>query len=98
MKNLIAIASGVGLTVPVATAFIVDGNAAAVIGAALSTIGLTLVVVGWIDRRIEHKIKNHESTERVQHYVILRELSNLRELLGHPALNIPEILKNERSG
>jgi hypothetical protein len=58
MKNLIAIASGVGLTVPVATAFIVDGNAAAVIGAALSTIGLTLVVVGWIDQA--HRSQDQE--------------------------------------
>jgi hypothetical protein len=96
MKKLIAALAGLGMATPSAAAFVVDGNLAAAITAAISTAGLTMLVVSWIDKRIDHKIKTYASTVRIQHYVVLRELSNIRVLFGHPPLNIPEILEDEK--
>lgn len=97
MRTHIALLSGIAVAMPTTAAFVVDGNLAAVIGAALSTVGLTIVVLGWLDKRIDHKIRNAMATMNVQHYVTLREVSNLRVLMGHPELNILEILKAEGS-
>lgn len=99
MKRLIALLAGAGfLNGTMASTFVVDGNIAGIVGATISTVALTLIVVAWIDRRIDHKIRNYAAASHMQHYVTLREISNLRELLGHPPLNIPEILKLERAG
>jgi len=40
-----------------ATGFIVEDNTAVAVGALMATIGLTLVVVAWIDKRIAVQIK-----------------------------------------
>jgi hypothetical protein len=96
MKRLIAVVTAVAFGNSLAASFVVDGNLAAIATATIATITLTLAVVNWIDKRIDHKIKNYSATVRVQHFVVLRELSSLRELMGHPPLNIPEILKDEK--
>lgn len=74
-------------------AFAIEGNAAAVLAGIVTVAGLTLTVAGWIDKRIDHKINNRAALVRLQYHIVLREISLLRELAGHPPLNIPEILK-----
>lgn len=77
----------------IGAAFTLDGNVAAVFAGIVTVVGLTITVAGWIDKRIEHKINNHATLARLQYHIVLREISNLRELGGHPPLNVPEILK-----
>lgn len=78
-----------------AAGFIMDGNVLAIIGAVVATVGLTLGVVGWVERKIEQRIKEHERVEKGQHASLLYEVSNLRVLAGHPALDVNAILIQE---
>lgn len=89
MKRLSTIATFATL----GAAFVFDGNTAAVLAGIVTVVGLTLTVASWIDKRIEHKINNHAALSRLQYHIVLREISNLRELGGHPPLNIPELVK-----
>lgn len=91
-----------GLLAPVAiagvvnaSAFVVDGNTAGALSALVATVIVTLAIVKWIDGRIDHKIRNYANTVRWQHRTTLQEISNLRELMGHPPLNVPELIAVE---
>lgn len=92
MKRLLAGASLAGLANG-GVAFSINSDLATAIGVLIATVTVTLAVVSWIDKRIDHKIRNHATVERLQYATILRELSSIRELGGHPPLNIAEILK-----
>lgn len=82
-----------GLTNTLAAVVLTDGLFASIVGAVIGTVGLTLAVVAWLDRRIEHKMKGRQVIERLRFQILLREISNLRELAGHPPLDVPEMLK-----
>lgn len=96
MRNLLPDIAALGATNIVATALVIDGNPIALMSAVASTVGLTLAVVKWIDGRIDHKIRNYSNTVKWQFRIILREISNVRELNGHPPLNIPAIESEEK--
>lgn len=81
-----------------AAAFAVDGNTIAAITTLLATVITTLSVVKWVDKRIEHKVRNYANTVRWQHRTILLEISALRELMGHSPLNVDLILYEEKNG
>jgi nitrogen fixation/metabolism regulation signal transduction histidine kinase len=93
VKRLVAASAVMGLSNALAAPMIVEGNIVAIIGAVVATVTLTLTVVAWIDRRIDHKIRNHANVEQYQFRTLLREISNLRELSGHPPLAMAELLK-----
>lgn len=80
-----------------AAAFVIDGNLAGIIAAIVSTIGLTLAVISWIDRRIEHKMRNAVSALEVRQYFrdqeIIRQISKLGELQGHPPIDMDRLLE-----
>jgi hypothetical protein len=65
-------------------AFSVDKNLYAALGALVATVGVTMTVIGWIDRRIDHKLRSKATADRLRTIIILRELSSLRELIGAP--------------
>lgn len=78
-----------------ASGFAVDGNLVAASGVLVSTIVLTLSVVKWVKDQIKDGIKTYSVTVKWQHKTILREISNLRELMGHSPLDVDDILRNE---
>lgn len=91
---------GFGLVAGVvnAASFTVDGNLAAAASVLVATVLITLATVRWIDNRIEHKLRNRSVVERWEHAAILREVSALRELLGHTPLDIDEVLSPKKIG
>lgn len=92
VKRLLAGASLAGLANG-GVAFSINNDIATAIGVLVATVTVTLAVISWIDKRIDHKIRNHAAITRLQYATILRELSSLRELGGHPPLNVSDILK-----
>lgn len=92
VRKLLATATFAGLANG-GVAFSINSDLATAIGVLIATVTVTITVVSWIDKRIDHKIRNHATVERLQYATLLRELSNLRELGGHTPLNIVEILK-----
>jgi hypothetical protein len=76
-------------------AFSVDKNLYAALGALVATVGVTMTVIGWIDRRIDHKLRSKATADRLRTIIILRELSSLRELIGAPPLQAEALLQAE---
>jgi hypothetical protein len=95
MKKLIAAMIAAGASNSVAAVFVMDGpdKLFAIVGAIVATVTLTLAVVAWIDKRIEHKIRNYAGVANFQLRLVLQELSNLRELEGHPPLDVTTLMK-----
>ena len=66
-----------------ATGFIVEDNTAVAVGALMATIGLTLVVVAWIDKRIAVQIKplkaDLEELKEMMLSAAIREEAKTRE-------------------
>jgi uncharacterized membrane protein len=93
--KLIATTIALGVANGLAAAFVVDGNIIAVIGAIVATVGLTLAVAQWIDKRIDVKIVNHEARERIQHISVLHQISELRVALGRTPVDVPKVMKEE---
>lgn len=92
VKRLLAGAALAGLANG-GVAFSINNDVATAIGVLVATVTVTLAVISWIDKRIDHKIRNHAGIARLQYATILREISALRELSGHPPLNLADILK-----
>lgn len=80
-----------------AASFTVDGNLAAAVSVLVATVLITLATVRWIDGRIEHKLANFALKERWEHHAIVREISALRQLLGHTPLDSEEVLTPKKS-
>lgn len=93
--NKILVSSAFAGMLNATAALSLDGSAIAVIAAVVATVTLTITVVAWIDKRIEHKIQNQTHKERWRYTLLLREVSNLRELMGHPPLNVSRLMEAE---
>jgi hypothetical protein len=87
MRTLVfpAVAAGV---LNGAAAFSVDNNLMVAVGVLLTTVTLTLSVTTWIDKRIDHKLKNSVAMINMRFYMTMQEISNLRQLMGHPPLDM----------
>lgn len=87
------------LTLPLASAaaaeFVINQNTFNMLAAFVTTVGLVVAVIRWVDRRIDHKIRNYAALVTIQHKQLLREISVVRELLGARPIKIendePEI-------
>jgi hypothetical protein len=66
--------------------FAVDQNFLNLVLAFAATVGLVIAVIRWIDKRIDHKIRNYAQLVTLQHKRLLREISVLREVFGHEPL------------
>ena len=87
--------------------FAVDQNFLNLVLAFAATVGLVIAVIRWIDKRIDHKINNYAQLVSMQmtlqHKRLLREISVLREFLGHEPLkeepdDFPELIPTTKKG
>ena len=82
----------IALMVPLASVgvaeFTIDQNTANLVVAFVTTVGLVAAIIRWVDKRIDHKIKNYAALVTVQHKTVLREISLIRELMGHPPIPV----------
>jgi signal transduction histidine kinase len=57
----------------------IDQNMSSLVVMAVTTIGLVIAVINFIDKRIDHKIRNFEQRSNLQHQMVLKEIRHLRE-------------------
>jgi ABC-type multidrug transport system fused ATPase/permease subunit len=75
------VSSVVGLDVLAAVAFSVDQNLATVVGVLVATVLVVVAVITWIDKRIEHKLRNHEAIEGIRHAAVVERIDTLQEII-----------------
>lgn len=66
--------------------FSVDQNLFNLVVAVAATVAVVVAVIKFVESKIDHKVRNYSQLVKVQFKLLRKEISNLRELMGHPPL------------